>query len=354
MTLSLLYLITSFNNPLYSGKFGLGDRFRTYGQHSFIYDFAAESHRQGLRLHIAMDNASTFPLTAPLNRYAKILDLSAGDKIQWADYDATLADVGADFKATALLGAPPVITVVHNPYQEFADGLLERSTRVMALNSYTRDELSGRLPAHKLFVNWQGVDLERFRPAPMPKQTRPGPKVLVYSRIDAEKRDAVTATIDSLAADPALDITVLGDGAGFWSISDKWGHRLTLINYIPCHSIHRFVPGYDVVVSSGRGVMEAMACAVPAIAVGRSFLGAVTPENVLELRGVNFSGYAGSNRPTDRIGETVRSCAGYGRDDLRRCAEKYFGVRGFVERLLKEIENAGDSRSKPPLDLGDT
>ena len=59
-------------------------------------------------------------------------------------------------------------------------------------------------------------------------------------------------------------------GEAFWRISDEFGDQVTLINHIPCHSIHRFLTDFDVIVSSGRGAMEALARGFPRFVRGLS------------------------------------------------------------------------------------
>jgi hypothetical protein len=86
-------------------------------------------------------------------------------------------------------------------------------------------------------------------------------------------------------------LTMLGDGDAFWKISDQYGGDLTLINHIPCHSIHNFLLHFDIVASAGRGILEALACGIPALCAGYEYGGPVLPSNIRRHMEVNITGY---------------------------------------------------------------
>ena len=99
-------------------------------------------------------------------------------------------------------------------------------------------------------------------------------------------------------------MTVLGAGEAFWRISDDFGDQVTLINHIPCHSIHRFLTDFDVIVSSGRGAMEALASGIPTLCAGFQYAGLITPENIQTLLETNLTGY-GFGIPVSAIADDV-------------------------------------------------
>ncbi|HEX2190535.1 MAG TPA: hypothetical protein VHG51_16625, partial [Longimicrobiaceae bacterium] len=228
----------------------------------------------------------------------------------------------------------PVICIVHNAFTSFSDAFVRRCDHFVCMTETAFRHQGGQVPAHKLALVHQGVDLQRFRPAPRgPRADRSVPRVLVCSRLEGFKRPVVEAVIDSLAP-REVDLTVVGDGAAFWPISDRWGARITLINHIPCHSIHNFIPGFDVVVSSGRGVMEALACGVPALCAGFGYAGPVHADNVGALLEANLTG-AGMGADTSRLVHDVQRAMDVDPQVCREVAERHFCVDRFVSALLR-------------------
>jgi glycosyltransferase involved in cell wall biosynthesis len=324
----LLYLVSARRNPLYGGKFLLNGRYRTYGQHSFLYDFAAACHRGGHQMDIFVDDLQEFPIALPLTAYCRIHNASeiADVRHEWS---VALLDL-ADSQLLSILPAYlRTICIVHNPYQIIPVETLDRCDLLMCLSEYAFEEKIKIIQRAKLALNPQGIDLGRFTVSHVAEARRGRTRVLVYSRLDAEKRDAVQQTIRALAQ-LDVDLTVLGDGEEFWSISDDLGRDVTLINFIPCHCIHRILGNYDLVVSSGRGVMEAMACGKPVICAGRSYGGPVLEENIERLRRVNFTKSDGSNSDIGNLRAHIEAALSLRPETCRRLAERLFDVESFV------------------------
>ena len=129
-----------------------------------------------------------------------------------------------------------------------------------------------------------------------------------------------------------MQLTVLGDGDAFWAISDRFGDQLTLINHIPCHSVHTFLHHFDLVVSAGRGVMEALASGLPALAAGFDYGGPVLPENIDRHLAVNMTGFS-MGRPLSQLREDVQRAGQLDQPTCRGMAEQYCSIDTFLDTL---------------------
>jgi glycosyltransferase involved in cell wall biosynthesis len=191
---------------------------------------------------------------------------------------------------------------------------------------------SRSIPIEKLVLIRQGVDLERFLPKPRSSGPSRDPRVLVYSRMDHEKEATKRSVIEQLVKTNA-QVTVLGAGEAFWRISDEFGDQVTLINHIPCHSIHRFLTDFDVIVSSGRGAMEALASGIPTLCAGFEYAGLITPDNIQTLLATNLTGY-GFGIPVSAIADDVERAMLVRSTVCRRLAEEHLAVDRYLDQLL--------------------
>ncbi len=133
-------------------------------------------------------------------------------------------------------------------------------------------------------------------------------------------------------------MTVLGAGEAFWRISDEFGDQVTLINHIPCHSIHRFLTDFDVIVSSGRGAMEALASGIPTLCAGFEYAGLITPDNIQTLLETNLTGY-GFGIPVSAIADDVARAMRVSPTVCRRLAEEHLAVDRYLDQLLDLFGN---------------
>jgi glycosyltransferase involved in cell wall biosynthesis len=142
------------------------------------------------------------------------------------------------------------------------------------------------------------------------------------------------------AVNLGLDLTILGDGELFWEIADRYGDHVAILNYVPCHSVQNVIQQFDVVISSGRGVMEALACGIPTICAGVGYAGLVNGENVESLLRYNLTGAHLGNR-CSLLGQDL-ACAGeIAPNDCRKIATQFFNaeemVGGFVAMLEETV-----------------
>jgi len=154
--------------------------------------------------------------------------------------------------------------------------------------------------------------------------------------LDGLKLSTITEVIFRLAESPAL-LTVVGDGDAFWQISDRLGQNITLINFIPCHSVQHFLPQFDIVVSSGRGVMESLATGIPSICAGLGYGGLVTPNRVEKLREATLTGYGCGPVPKDLTAD-LRAAQALSRHDCRQMAECFFDIDSLVQGVIQLVQ----------------
>jgi len=129
-----------------------------------------------------------------------------------------------------------------------------------------------------------------------------------------------------------VSLTMLGDGDAFWQISDRYGGDLTLINHIPCHSIHNFLHHFDIVASAGTGVLEALACGLPALCAGYEYGGPVLPNNIRRHMEVNITGY---RMAADLAGmpQDIDRALSLGPEACRLMASEHGSVEIFLDQL---------------------
>jgi len=203
-----------------------------------------------------------------------------------------------------------------------------------------------KIPRIKLVLIHQGVDLQRFMPSQETrKRTSREPNVLFYTRLHITKEGTLWRVLEELLGS-AMRVTILGDGDAFWEISDRFGQRLTLINHIPCHSIHNFLPHFDVVISSGRGVMEALASGLPALCAGFDYGGPVLPTNIRRHLEVNITGF-GMGADVAAIRDDIKTVLSLEQRTCRLMAEEHCSVETFLDKLA--IRATASQTNNSPL-----
>jgi hypothetical protein len=169
-------------------------------------------------------------------------------------------------------------------------------------------------------------------------------RILYYTRLNTEKREVIFNVLEQLR-NLAHNFTVLGDGQLFWDISDSFGNDGVVINHIPCHSIPRFIAQYDVVISSGRGVMEACAVGRPAICAGLGYAGIVTSQNATSLLERNLTGY-GYAKQAPTLGNDISKALALDRQEWRELAKQHFNMDAFVTSICKEAQHVNENPTK--------
>jgi glycosyltransferase involved in cell wall biosynthesis len=213
---------------------------------------------------LLVEGLSAFPLAEPLKKYSRVLEM---------DEQAQLA---TDTLVASLPAGSPIICVIHRKTSAYSQEIQDRCDQFLCFTEAALEYRSTKIPPSKLRMVHHGVDLQRFRPSnEIPVQRKTRPNLLFYTRLDREEVTMWRVLEQLLRCDVRL--TMLGDGDAFWKISDQYGGDLTLINHIPCHSIHNFLLHFDIVASAGRGILEALACGIPALCAGYEYGGPVLP-----------------------------------------------------------------------------
>ncbi|HOW27779.1 MAG TPA: glycosyltransferase [Elusimicrobiota bacterium] len=326
--MKVLYVVSVADNTLYQGQFRLAGRYQTYGQQSFIYDFVSVAHRQGHEVELLVDAPEQFALVQPLRERCRIGDLrQLNEKARRSE--RVVLDVIAEEVWTTYDFSAPTVKIVHDALGAYP---FDRCPFFVCLSESAYRYQKRSIPEGKLRMIHQGVDLRRFQPVPAGGRGARRPRILVYSRLEGRKKKTMMDVVRALLKQD-VDLTVLGDGEGFWELSDECGEKITLVNYIPCQCIQNFLPGFDLVVSSARGVMEAMACGIPAISAGLGYGGPVTEAALPELIRTNITGFH-SERSVDVLGEDVAQMLSTDGAQCRRLAERNFDMAHFVEKVI--------------------
>jgi glycosyltransferase involved in cell wall biosynthesis len=341
----ILYLVSTQGNPsqaLYSERLHLHGRMPTYGQHSFIYDLIHTLVRLGWNVDLVVDGVAQFPLSRPLNAVCRVMDVSAFPPVGSPEYEAALIDEVPDAMVDLIPDNVTAFRIVHHAGSTHTPTMVDRCSRFVCMTENALKRQASLLGADRVALIHQGVDTRRFTPRSWPEGVRTEvairglqPKVLLYSRLEAGREDALFTAAHALL--PISRVTVLGDGPAFWRFSDELGASLVLINFIPTHGIHNFVAEFDLVVSTGRGAMEGLACGIPVILAGQGYGGVVTRESMVDLLPFNLTGL-GADRHIGSLISDVHSALAMPSRDCRQLAEEFCSMETFVQGLVGMFE----------------
>ncbi|MGX1759508.1 hypothetical protein ACWIG5_21780 [Streptomyces lydicus] len=321
----ITYLLAAGSNSIYDGKHKQGGRYHTYGQHSFILDLLRVMGREGHDVRLVVDDLRNFPL-APMFRDTDSISVTE-DVGPPGETDLILVDEDAELMLRQFPVSVPAFRIVHHPGRRSSDYVVSRCERFICMTENALTLQEAYLPAGKAALVRQGVDLDRFPEVPRAR-TPERPRVLVYCRMDSGREALVGQVMENLDR-AGLLVYAAGDGPGFWDISDRFGSEIILINHVPCHSIPNLLGEMDVVVSLGRGAMEAMATGIPTICAGYGYAGLVTEDNFDALMHYNLTGaYCGQD--ATQVMTDVRNALRTDRREVRLLAEKYLSAEGFV------------------------
>jgi glycosyltransferase involved in cell wall biosynthesis len=341
----ILYLVSAFDNPLYEGRYELHGRYMTFGQHSFILDLVAGLARRGERITLAIEGIDRFPISDPLRRLCRVIDPQQTPIPD--DVDLVLLDEGSDRLLGSCPCGIPAFRIVHNAAVPFSAAVIQRCQRFICLTERSFERLSTRLPGEKLLLAHQGVDLMRFRPPHPRNRLDPAHiRVLIYSRLDANREPTIWRLLEQFEGTSAR-VTLLGDGDRFWSICDRFAAVITPVHFVPCTSIHHVLSNFDLVISSARGVMEALAMGIPALCGGYEYAGPVVQENIGRHLTVNITGFGMGTGP-ERVWEDTQKSVEISTEACRSLAETYCSVDLFIDRILQGAATLSASNESSP------
>jgi glycosyltransferase involved in cell wall biosynthesis len=206
------------------------------------------------------------------------------------------------------LGVPLLVTL-HGQYEDEFEQYRASVHRIICVSAAVAALVARRDPAlvDRLSIIPNGVDFEVFTPRPMPRSAA-RTTIAIASRLDPDKgvlarvvEDLVGHLCDT-GAPGQFELRVAGDRlygppdnpftAALESAATSSAIELQRFGWINDRAaLQRFFAAADVVVAPGRAAMEAVACAVPTIAVGsRGYIGLVTRDTLALAHATNFGG----------------------------------------------------------------
>ncbi|MEU1805640.1 hypothetical protein [Streptomyces sp. NPDC019937] len=324
------YLLATGSNSIYDGKHDQGGRYHTYGQHSFVLDLIGVMSKDGHEVRLVVDDLRRFALTSQVRKLDSV-SVSVTDEIGPSDKtDLLLVDEVSDEMLRLFPDDIPAFRIVHHAGRRSSDYLVSRCSRFLCMTENALALQQAYLPPGRAVLAHQGVDLDRF-PAIWDKSRAARPRVLVYGRMDSG-REAVMGTVMEHLDRERLLVYAAGDGPGFWDISDRFGSEIILINHVPCPSIPNLLAEMDVVISLGRGAMEAMATGIPTLCAGYGYAGLITEDTIGSLLRYNLTG-AYSDGDAASVMEDVHAALRSDRRAVRKLAETHLSAGAFAHRV---------------------
>lgn len=323
-------MLSVAGNPLYHGKHCFQGRYLSYGQHSFVADLFAGLARTKAQPTLYLDDPAAFPLGELVGRVGEILPSPRGDWSALEGQDLVVGDGTSAEIVPQLPPSPLFFEIVHNSRRPPPPAVVERADRIICLSEVAESRLANFVPCQKLAMVHQGVDLEKFPVvAPQPWDR---PTVLLHCRLDGSRGALMVELVDSLDR-VNYEVIVVGDGRHFWEIADRFGREILLINFVPYPAIQRLYRRTSLVVSSGRGAMEALASGIPTICAGYGYGGPVDESNFAELLRGNLTG-RGLPATVDNASSDVAEMLNDPRRSRWLGARPYLSVDRFVKDLL--------------------
>jgi glycosyltransferase involved in cell wall biosynthesis len=186
---------------------------------------------------------------------------------------APLAWEGATFRAQSLQEAAELLE----------DTALHAARRIIANSSQMRDQLlDSGVPADRIDVVVNGVDLELFSPEGPTRRAGPADAIVIGFSGSLKGWHGVDVLCDafrSLAADPRLHLLVIGDGPlrGLVAqLANELPGRVTMTGALPLEQVPSWLRGVDIAVApypplerfyfSPLKILDAMACGIANVA----------------------------------------------------------------------------------------
>lgn len=173
----------------------------------------------------------------------------------------------------------PTVVTVHGPAQSVPLGAAP-GIGIICVSEEVARPLRAAFGT-RLEVIENGIDLSRFKPprsgARPPIRSKEKLQIAYLGRVGPAKKRGLEALWEAMSPRPEVELTFISNWA-------PHGHAR------PTHDVAAALSRYDLVLSTGRGVREAMASGAAAAVLGVYWDGLVTPQNVQSLRWHNFSG----------------------------------------------------------------
>jgi len=326
------------------------NRFFYSGQTTHVFSLVKEQQKQGHLAHLAIEGS---PALTALETYRQTIEklkatmLRPGDEnslkrlIKQYRFDLIHAHSSLTFPLAFKLSSQykiPFVVSCHGlglnkeeykPFLDEAGVLFCISPRV-----------AGSLPgfADKIQVIANGVDLEEYKP----NQKSDPVKIVLVSRIDAWKQNGYNQLCK--AAD-------LLEGVKFLVASNKPPNSMTAKYVGWTDNISGLLANTDIVVGTGRAIVEGLATSNAVLLLGRTYQGILTPDKMENQQHWDFSGLSGSEPCYKNIFFDLakltqnpiylQKLQGQGRG----LAEKYFDSKFIGEQIINTYTAVLEGRS---------
>lgn len=270
------------------------NRFFYSGQTTQVFSLVREQQKLGVQAKLIMDG---YPTHQELEQYRHVIHEVKADIINHGDLQALMRHAQSvrphlihvhsspSYSLAAKLAQHlriPFVATCHGlglntksfrPFLEAAQALMCISSRVAAsLKDFS----------HKIHVIPPGIDLEDFKP----KEKSEPAKIIFVAQIDAGKQKGY----DHLCK--AADLL---DGVEFSVAANKPpnSHSAQYLGWP--NKMSAYLSETDIVVGTGRAILEGMATENAAIILGRTYQGILTPEKIEKNKLPDTSGLSGSD-----------------------------------------------------------
>jgi alpha-maltose-1-phosphate synthase len=270
------------------------NRFFYSGQTTHVFSLVKEQQKQGHLAHLAIEG---YPSTQALDIYKKTIEnvnatvIRPGDEntltrlIKQFKYDLLHAHSPLTFPITQKLSRQfkiPFVVTCHGlglnkdeykPCFKEAGALFCISQRVAnGLHHF----------ADKIHVIANGVDLDEFKPGYKCDPV----KIALVSRIDSGKQNGYHHLCK------AIDLL---EGVNFFVASNKPPLSATAKYLGWTDNISSLLAKTDIVIGTGRAIIEGLAAGNAALILGRTYHGLLTPEKMQKQQYWDLSGLSGSD-----------------------------------------------------------
>jgi glycosyltransferase involved in cell wall biosynthesis len=211
--------------------------------------------------------------------------------------------------ASSIKGLPIVMTVhgvgpfQYRSYSSLLKIALRRSSAVIAISDEIKDELVAKYGySEKIYVIPNGINLNKTE-RPVCKPMTGDPKLVLISRLDNEKIDAVFKAMGAMSMVhkecERATLDIIGGGVRMDEVSYKanklnervGGPIIRVLGEMTPTMVNEQISNSDVVLGAGRVALEGMALGKPVVFLSSGgYGGSLSPDNVVALKTSNFSG----------------------------------------------------------------
>ena len=228
---------------------------------------------------------------------------------------------------------PFVLTWHGAYYMDNFPYIAQKSEKVICVSEEIYDILLKKCPLveQKLVIIQNGIDINEFKPLPFQEETK---EITFIGRDCSDRLAGLKYLVESVAKSPFQKINIVG-----------FESKTELQSYQQCNfvgevaDVKEYIQRADIVVATGRGVREAIACGKPCLVLSHwGYDGILCPATFKKLEYANFSGRGlaeplASERILDDLNlltstELRDKLGGYG----RRLAEELYDIEKIANK----------------------